>query len=457
MKTELAVPGLPVGVKSGTELPDTNSTRPANVGSLWTGKRRYVAMFLFANLFINYMDRATLSVAAPMIAKQFNWDPGTMGLLFSSFLWTYWFWLIPWGAMSDRIGTRRVNTVSVTIWSFAAMLTGAATGFGTMVASRLALGVGEAASFPTSGKVVRQWFPAGERGLATAIFNAGTFAGPAVSAPMVAWLVLHTGWRLSFVITGALGLFWVVLWLKMFRLPAECSWLPEAERNYLVAETGESGPVLTSAKAALTRLLGRKTMWGLLLTQGCCAYTMSLFLFWLPSYLTASRHMPLMKASWFTAVPYLVAAMLGILIGKLSDSVVSAEGMKQGKRRTMLIIFILLSTVVLLTNVVTKEYLILLLISMSLTCISSALTLNIAMTNDLVWNHDMAGTALGILIVGGISFSLLAPIITGYIVQRTGSFDGAFYFAGGLLFIGALASITLTRQPLSFSNAEAVA
>jgi ACS family glucarate transporter-like MFS transporter len=167
--------------------------------------------------------------------------------------------------------------------------------------------------------------------------------------------------------------------------------------------------------------------------------------------------MALMKASWFTAVPYLVAAILGILIGKLSDSVISAEAMKRGKRRTMLIIFILLSTAVLLTNVVTKEYLIILLVSMSLTCISSALTLNIAMTNDLVWDHEMAGTAFGILILGGISFSLLAPIVTGYIVQKTGSFDNAFYFAGGLLFLGALASVTMTRQPLSFPTVEAVA
>jgi ACS family glucarate transporter-like MFS transporter len=412
-------------------------------------------MFLFANLFINYMDRATLSIAAPTIAKQFAWNPARMGLLFSSFLWTYWLGLIPWGAMSDRFGTRKVNGLSVTIWSAAAMLTGAATGFATMLASRLALGVGESASFPASGKIVRQWFPAEERGLATAIFNAGTFAGPALSAPIVAWLVLHTGWRISFLITSAIGFLWVALWLMVFRAPAECSWLPEAERNYLLTETRSSVTSPNSSRDTLLSLLRRKTMWGLLLTQGCCAYTMNLFLFWLPSYLTSARNMALMKASWFTAIPYLVAAVLGILIGKLSDSVIDAEAIKRGKRRTMLIVFILLSTVVLLTSVVTREYLIILLVSMSLTCISSALTLNIAMTNDLVWDHQMAGTALGILIMGGISFSLLAPIVTGYIVQRTGSFDNAFYFAGGLLFIGALASVTMTRKPLSFSTAEA--
>lgn len=429
----------------------------ASAGSLWSGRRRYVALFLFTNLFINYMDRSTLSIAAPVIAERFHWHPERMGLLFSSFLWTYWLGLIPWGAMCDRVGTRKVNSISATIWSLSAMLTGAAVGFVSMFGSRLMLGIGESASFPSSGKVVRQWFPIRERGLATAIFNAGTFAGPAVSAPLVAWLVLHTGWRMSFVITGASGLIWVALWIAFFETPARAPWLSEGERNYLLAETGGEAEHSKSARADLLHLLGRKTMWGLLLTQGCCAYTMNLFLFWLPSYLTSARNMSLMKASWFTAVPYLVAAVLGILIGRLSDVAITAEAMKQGKRRTLLIVFILLSTVVLLVNAVRGERLVLILISVALTAISSALTLNIAMTNDLVWDHQMAGTAMGILILGGISFSLAAPIVTGYIVEKTGRFDSAFYFAGALLFLGMLASILMTQQPLSFASPEAAA
>jgi ACS family glucarate transporter-like MFS transporter len=367
-------------------------------------------------------------------------------------MWTYCLCLIPWGWTADRIGTRKVSGLSVSLWSVAAMLSGAAVGFGSMLATMLILGVGEAASLPTSGKVVRQWFPASERGLATAIFNAGTFAGPAVSAPIVAWLVLRVGWRMSFVFAGAVGLVWVFLWLKFFRMPSECSWLPDEERSYVLAETSEQAQSAAATGASPARLLGRKTMWGLLLTQGCCAYTNVLFLAWLPSYLTQSRHMQLMKAGWFTAAPYLVAAVLGILIGKLSDSLLTRDAVRQGKRRTLLIVFILLSSVVLLTNVVVNEYLVMVLISVSLVCISGALTLNIAMTNDLVWDHKMAGTALGILIMGGIAFGLLAPIITGYIVKETGSFDYAFYVAGGLLFLGALISFTMTRKPLSFDD-----
>ncbi len=435
-----------------------SSTEPlasAEVGSLWSGKRLYIALLLFLNLFINFMHRINLSVAAPAIARDFGWDAGKMGLLFSSYQWTYCFFLLMWGWMTDRVGTRLVNGLSVTIWSIAGMLTGVATSFGGMLATRLALGAGEAASFPTSAKVVRQWFPASERGLATAIFNAGTFAGPAFSAPLVAWLLLKVGWRMSFMMTGSLGFLWVILWLKFFRVPAECKWLPEEERNYISAQTDSGAKPVPPPKGALLRLISRKTMWGLFFTQGCCAYTMLLFLFWLPSYLVQSRHMSLVKAGWFTSIPYVVAVGLGLLIGKLSDAVLTTEAVRQGKRRTLLMVFILLSGVVLVTNMVANQYVLLLLISISLACISGALSLNIALTNDLVWNPEMVGTAIGFLILGGNIFGSLVPIATGYIVKWTGSFDFAFYLAGVLLFVAALICFTLTRKPLSFEATQA--
>jgi len=427
---------------------------PFGKTSIWTGKRLHIALLLFFNLFINYMNRINLSVAAPAIAKEFKWGPEVMGLAFSSFMWTYCLCLIPWGWMSDRIGARKVNSYSVSVWSVGAMLTGAITGFGTMLAAQLVLGVGESASLPTAGKVVRQWFPPSERGLATAIFNAGTFAGPAIAAPIAAWLVLHAGWRRSFVMIGSLGFIWLLLWLKLFRSPAECSWLPEEEKEYLLAATSGRAVSSTPIKGALGQLLTRKTMWGLLLTQGCCAYTLYLFLFWLPSYLVQARHMQLMRASWFTSVPYLVAAVLGIFIGRLSDRLLTAEALKEGKRRTLLTVFILLSSIILVTNVVSNEYLATVLIAVSLTCISSALTLNIAMTNDVVWTAEAAGTAIGIVILGGNSFGLIAPILTGFIIKRTGSFDSAFYMAGGLLLFGALAAFTMTRSPLRLAQGE---
>jgi len=436
------------GVSSSAALASTGA------GSLWTGKRLYISVLLFLNLFINYIDRVNLSVAGPAIAKHFGWHAGQMGVIFSSFQWTYCLVLLVWGWMADRFGTRLVNGVSVTIWSIAAMLTGFASSFGTMLATRLVLGVGEAASFPTSGKVVRQWFPPRERGVATAIFNAGTFAGPAFFAPVVAWLLLKVGWRASFVLTGSLGFLWVLVWLKFFRVPSECSWLPEEERGFLVAQTNSQLKSAVPPKASLLRLLSRKTLWGLFLTQGCCAYTMLLFLFWLPSYLVQSRHMSIVKAGWFTSLPYVAAAFVGLLVGRVSDRILTEESLKRGGRRTLLIVFILLSGSVLLTNMIANELLLLFAISVSLASISGTLSLNIALTSDLVWNPEMVGTAIGFLILGGNIFGSFVPIVTGYIVQWTGSFDLAFYLAAFLLFLAALVSFSMTRQPLAFEREE---
>jgi len=148
--------------------------------------------------------------------------------------------------------------------------------------------------------------------------------------------------------------------------------------------------------------------------------------------------MSLLRAGWFTSVPYIFAMVLGLLVGKLSDS--------------LLIVFILLSGAVLLTNMFANEYLRLVLLALCLVCISSALPLNIALTDDLVWNPEMVGTAMGFLILGGEIFGSLVPIATGYIVKWTGSFDLAFYLAGFLLLVSAVACFTMTQKPLSLQE-----
>lgn len=243
--------------------------------------------------------------------------------------------------------------------------------------------------------------------------------------------------------------------MKVFRsAPADASWVPPEEREYIHAKIDQPQQVSKVPKGAVLRLLSRGTMWGIFLTQGCCVYTMYLFLTWLPSYFVAARGMQLMKASMFNAVPYLVAVVLGIYFGRLSDKILTPVALKQGKRRTLLIVFILASCTELFITVIDNEFIALLLISWTLSCISTATVLNNALCNDLVENPNMVGTATGMCILGGNSFGMFAPIITGYIVKATGSFDSAFFFAGGLLILGALISLTMTKRPLSFAEDE---
>jgi ACS family glucarate transporter-like MFS transporter len=142
--------------------------------------------------------------------------------------------------------------------------------------------------------------------------------------------------------------------------------------------------------------------------------------------------------------------VLGILIGKISDKVLDAEKMKKGNRRIAVITFMLFSSVVLLTNMIQNELAVLALISISLTSISSAITLNFALANDLISEPRVTGTVIGTQVLGGNLFGLTAPIITGFIVKATGSFNSAFILAGALLIFGALVSFTLTRKSITY-------
>jgi sugar phosphate permease len=420
------------------------------------GKRFYIAVFLFFNLLINYTDRVNLSVAAPALVKQFHWDAVRMGWVFSAYLWTYTILLIPTGALLDRIGARRVSAFGITVWSTAAMLTGAVTGYATMCLARLFLGVGEVTTFPVAGKVIRQWYPVKERGFATAVFHSGAHVAPAVATPLAAWLVVRSGWRGSFVILGALGFIWLAFWLWKYREPEECPWLPVEERQFILENRhGESMLTQSSRERVgkvLSTLFRQRTVWGVILTQGCSTYFSYLFLAWLPTYLVQVRGLHLVKAGFYTAIPYLAAVVVVLFFGKLSDRILTEESLKKGKRKKVVIVFLLLCTVVMLVDVVQSERAILIVLAMALSFNLTSLTMNLALTSDLIEDPNMAGTVFAIVSTSANLFGLCAPVVTGYIYKATGSFSAAFNVSGMIVILAALISFALVRQPIHGSG-----
>ncbi|MGW3623996.1 MFS transporter [Streptomyces sp. NPDC000880] len=416
------------------------------------GKRRYLVYGgLFLLMMTSYLDRINLAVAAGPISKAYGLSPVEMGYLLSSYIWTYLLFLVPLGAAIDRWGARRITAGSLALWSFAGGLTGAVSGYGSLLATRMLLGAGEAAGYPAGGKVIRDWAPQSERGTASAWLNSGAYAGPAVGALIVGWLVTDFGWRASFIVTGGAGLILAVFWYVLYRRPEEARWLGAAEREMILQDrepAAAATPVRTTV--ALRTLLRSRTMWGLALSQGCAGYTLYLFMTWLPSYLETTRGMDVLKSSAFTAIPYAAAVVFGLVLGRFSDRLVNKRGNHAGGgRRALISAALLASSVILITPFVTSTWLVLTLFSISLTCVSTAMGMNIALTNDLLPNGSLAGTAISFLIFGGNVFGLLAPIVTGYAVAATGGFTVAFLIAGALLLIGTTANLTLTRRPMN--------
>src|ERR1700761_7334268 len=406
-------------------------------------------------MFVNYLDRVNLSVAAKSIADNYGLSPIDMGYIFSAFLWTYLVCLIPMGLLADRFGGRAVTYSTLGLWSLAGIWTGLSATYTSLFASRLLLGIGESASYPAGGKIIREWAPESERGLASAFLNSGAHAGLCIGSVVVGALIAGYGWRESFYIPGAAGVVLAIVWFAFYGRPEQASWLGSAEREMILKGRGEipkpSAGGMTQA-AALKGLLKSPSMWALALTQGCAGYTLYLFMTWLPSYLAATRGMDVLKTGLFSAIPYGVAAVLGLGIGWLSDRLLKRAGAVNNGRRKLIAILLLLSSVILATPFVESVWLIVALISISLACVATAMAMNIALTADLLTDGRYNGVATSLLIMGGNLFGLAAPIITGYVVAATGGYSGAFLIAGVLLLGGAIVIISGAQSPIRLSS-----
>ena len=412
-------------------------------------KRIWIYVFLFTLTLINYVDRVSLSVASHALKEEFGISPVAMGYLFSSFVWLYFIALIPMGYLVGRYGPKQVNSYGIGVWSVATVCTAFATGFTSLITCRLIMGAGEATTYPAGARVVRDWMPVKERGLATAVFHSGSLVGPAVGAIGFGWLITAFGWRIAFVVAGAIGFVWLAAWLKWYRHPSQAPWLDEAERAEIMADAPVASASTPQAPAlGFKGLVRSPTMWAIGLAHGCAVYATYFFLTWLPTYLQAEKGLSVMSSAFYTAVPYLGAAVLVMLIGRLSDMLVKPQAAARGGRRFVIGAVLLASSAIFLVPMLSSTWAILLVITMSLATCASAISLDLSLVNDLVRSGEDVGTAAGFITAVGNLFGLLAPIATGYLVANTGGFAMAFTVVGVLLIVGAVLAVFGARRPV---------
>jgi ACS family glucarate transporter-like MFS transporter len=421
-----------------------------------THRRYWVYFLLFLFNVICYLDRINMSVAGRSVAQDFGLSSIQLGYLFSSFLWAYVAMMLPSGRLVDGLGAHRVAAIGAAFWSVAQMLTGATTGFATMILARLGLGAGEAPTFPVSYRGVRDWAPYSERGLAVGLIQAGTLFGPALSAPLVAWLIAATSWRWSFFITGAIGLVWVAVWLAFVSTPERTRWLPDNERQRILAERHGDEPLAAHGGVGYRGLLRSPSMWGLAISQGCAVYSVYLYLSWLPNYLQTARGLSIVNSGLFTSVPFLVGGVVIILTNWIGDKILTPQTMRNGARRIVVVACLLLCSVGIAIPFVASLTAVVILTIFPVSFGGTASATNAALANDLLRSQSDSGRAFAFMVLGGNVFGLLAPIVTGYIVQITGSFSSAFILAGALSLIGAAVSFTLTRYTLGEERPVAV-
>jgi len=263
---------------------------------------------------VNYLTRSTLAVAAPTLlldlhigAQEYSWILGAFqGAIMMQPICGY---------VLDVLGLKRGFAIFATIWSLVSMAHGLAHNWQTLAVLRGVLGLAEGSANPAGMKATSEWFPARERGLAGGVYNIGASFGSMLAPPLVVWAILSYNWRIAFVITGGLGLVWVVLWLWLYQPPEKHPALSDEEREYISAGQ-EKFLRSDGTRPSVIQILKQRNFWGIALPRFLADPTWGTLTFWLPLYLTSVRHMDLKQIALFAWLPFL-AADFGCIFGGL--------------------------------------------------------------------------------------------------------------------------------------------
>lgn len=391
-----------------------NPDRPATPSSRPIAHLRWwIAGLVFLNTVNNYVDRQTLSIVAPQLTKDLGLDNIQYGYVVQAFLVAYTVMYIGSGLLIDRYGVKLIYGIATVWWSIAAMLHATAHSALSLGIFRFLLGAGESANFIAAEKVAAEWYPPRERGTLNGLVQAGAVTGAIVTPPVVVFLMLQYGWRVAFLATGSLGIFWVIAWWRLYHLPEHHPRITREELAFI----REGTPATAHARVSWWSLLAMPQTWGLLLARVVSDPVWWFYLFWLPKYLTESRGMSIALMGLVVWVPYL-ASDVGAVTGGWASGRLIARGRRvlDARRRIMLLSALLMPLG--LGIVFTSSHV----IALGLICIvlfaHMSWKTNLATLTVDLYPRSVVASAAGLVATGsGIGGSLFTPI-AGYLIER---------------------------------------
>lgn len=401
-------------------------------------KRWGIGLVLGIGILINYFDRTNLSIAQGPISNIYHLSAGQMGIVLSAFGWSYAAFQIPVGALLDKVGVKWLVRIGTLIWSFATLMTALVSGMGLIILSRVILGIAEAPAFPGASKATGYWFPVQERGLATSLFDGAAKFSNVIGTPLIAWTVTIWGWKGGFWFTAILSfLFFFVYWI-FYRDPKDANLSPAEEKLLREGGAQEVGDAEGGIGRNLGYVLRQRKVWGLTLGFSAYGYAFYLFLTWLPGYLEKQMHMSVLKSGWYTAGPWLVATITDLLIGGwLVDKLIKNGGDPTRVRKTILVIGMIFGLAVIPAAFTSNPNIAVIWIAISLGGLAFSAPIGWSIPS-LIAPKGTVGTVGSIMNFFNNVMGILAPIVTGFIVQATGSFETAFIVAGIVLVLGIL-------------------
>jgi len=392
---------------------------------------------LGVGVLVNYFDRVNLSVSRDALEASFGISAVMFGWLSGAYNWTYASLQLPSGLLLDRFGVRRVGIISTVIWSVASFAAAVSTGIGALFGARFLLGIGEAPTFPGNAKAIGYWFPQNERSLATAMFDVAAKFSSAIGIPLLGLLLLYFGWRWNFAATGFISLLYFALFYAYYRNPSQDKLLTDAEREFIARGGAQPEDRERAAKGApLAYLLRQRKVWGLSLGFASYNYTFYFLLTWLPSYLSTALHVDLLHSALFTSVPWLFATVTELVVGGwLVDALIQRGRSAVHVRQVVLIGGTAFGLGILGAASAHSLVSALFWISVSISGLSAASPVGWSIPS-LIAPRESVGTLGGILNLCNQLAGIAAPVVTGYVVQATHSFSGAFIAATAFLLVG---------------------
>ena len=411
-------------------------------------KVRYAILaVLFLVTAVNYIDRSVLGLAGPEMKKELVLDSVLFGFALSSFNFPYTFLQIPGGWLLDKFGARIVGGIGLFVWSLFTLFQGYIGSVVMLIILRWVVGMAEAPSFPSNSRLTTMWFPQNERGKAVQVYNSAQYFGLAVATPILAWVMTKFGWHTMFLVSGVAGIIMSIVWFAVIRDPKDHPRANKAEIEYITQGGGLADARGRGEKIKWSQvkvLLTNRQMIGIYIAQFSLNTILWFFLTWLPTYLVEAKHMGIIKAGFMTSLTYLAAFLGGNFSGFISDLLLKKGKSLTAARKIPIIIGFLLCSIIILANFTNSPTLVVVII-----CITFFAKGMAGLTWVLVGDmspKNLIGVNAGIFNTAGNLAGIIIPILVGYILQATNSFNYALTFISIILFIGALSYIFIVNK-----------
>jgi ACS family D-galactonate transporter-like MFS transporter len=402
-------------------------------------RRRWrIACLLGIGVLINYFDRVNLSVSHNALIAAFGISDVVFGYLSSAYNLTYAFLQLPIGVILDKLGVRRVGCIGTFLWSCASFAGAVTPTLNGLFAARFLLGIGEAPTFPANAKAIGAWFPAEERSLATALFDAAAKFSSVIGVPLMGVVLLEFGWRWSFALTGLISLAYFLAFWAIYREPGEDADLSDAEREHIERDRCSTGFTAQSdePESPLLAMIVQRKVIGVALGFGAYNYVFYLLLTWLPTYLSSALHIDLLHSFLYTSVPWIIATMTDLAVGGwMVDFLVRRGASGDRVRRTVLICGTAFGLGIFGAAHAQTPLRALVWISLSIGGLSAAAPILWSIPSFIAARRNV-GKVGGIINFSGQISGITAPIITGYVVQTQHAYTLAFLVPTIYLIVG---------------------